>query len=61
MVVNFCVLAADTHFISFARNTWVGDLVCLCVMEDRSCSKKWMVEGANALKKVCGMDGRREE
>jgi hypothetical protein len=49
----------DIHSISAARNAWVGDLVCLCVMEDRSCSEKWMVEGVIALKKVCKMDGWR--
>jgi hypothetical protein len=31
----------------------------VCVMEDRSCIEKWMVEGATPLKKVCRMDGRR--
>jgi len=59
MAVNFCVLGAKTHSISIGRNAWVGDLVCLCVMEDMSCIEQWMVEGATALKKVCGMDGRR--
>ncbi len=59
MAVNFCALAANTHSISAARNAWVGDLVCLCVMEDRSSTKQWMVKGATALKKVCRMDRRR--
>ncbi len=45
--------------IVVAMNAWVGDLVCLCVMENRSCVERWMVEGAIALKKVCGMDGGR--
>jgi len=53
------MLTTKTHSISTARNAWVGDLVCLCVMEDRSCVKQWMVEGTIALKKVCGMDNRR--
>jgi hypothetical protein len=59
MAVNFCALTADTHFISATRNAWVGDLVYLCVMEERSYAEKWMVVGVTALKKVCGMDGRR--
>ncbi len=59
MAVNFCAFAVDTHSISIARNAWVGKLVCLCVMEDRSCTEQWMVEGAIALLKVCGMDNRR--
>jgi len=49
----------ETHFISAARNAWVGNLACLCVMEDRSCVEQWMVEGAITLKKVYGMDDRR--
>jgi hypothetical protein len=53
------MLVADIHSIFAAKNAWVGDLVCLCVMEDRSCAKKWLVEGAATLKKVCGMEGRR--
>jgi len=59
MAINFCALAAETHPIFATRNAWVGDFVRLCVMEDRSCAEQWMVEGPNALKKVCGMDGRR--
>jgi hypothetical protein len=59
MAINFCTLAADTHSISTTRNAWVGDLICLCVMEDRSCAEKWMVEGTTALKKVCIMDDWR--
>jgi hypothetical protein len=59
MAVNFCTLAADTRSISAARNAWVSDLVCLCVMEDRSCVEKWVMEGASALKKFCEMDSRR--
>jgi hypothetical protein len=61
MVVNFCKLAVDIHYIFVARNAWVCDLVCLCVMEDTSCAEKWMVEGVIALKKVCGMGGKREK
>jgi hypothetical protein len=53
------VLAAKTYSITTARNAWVGDFVCLCVMENRSCAEQWMVEGLIALKKVCGMDNRR--
>jgi hypothetical protein len=49
MVVNFYVLVAEIHFIFATRNAWVGDLVCLCVMEDKSCVEQWMVEGATTL------------
>jgi hypothetical protein len=59
MAVNFCAFVADIHSISTVRNAWVGNLVCFYVMEDRSYTKKWMVEGATALKKVCEMDRRR--
>jgi hypothetical protein len=59
MVVNFCAFAADIHSISIARNTWDGNLVSLCVMEDKSCAEQWMVGRAFALMKVCKMDGRR--
>jgi len=45
--------------ITVARNAWVGNFVCLCVMENRSCTEQWMVEGVIALKKVCRMDGGR--
>jgi hypothetical protein len=61
MVINFWALAAKTHYIFVARNAWVSDLVCLCVMEDMNCAKQWMVERTSALKKVCRMDGRRSE
>ncbi len=59
MAVNFCMLATNTHFIFGTRNAWVGDLIYLCVMEDRKCAVKWMAEGATALKKVCRMDNRK--
>jgi hypothetical protein len=45
------MLATNTHFIFGTRNAWVGDLICLCVMEDRKCAVKWMAEGATALKR----------
>jgi hypothetical protein len=53
------MLATNTHFIFGTRNAWVGDLIYLCVMEDRKCAVKWMAEGATALKKVCRMDNRK--
>jgi hypothetical protein len=37
--------------ITATRNAWVGNFVCLCVMENKSYTKGWMVEGAIALKK----------
>ncbi len=49
----------ETDSIIVARSAWVGDLVCLCVMENMSCIERWMVEGMTALKKVCGMHGRK--
>jgi hypothetical protein len=52
-------MVVDTNSIFATRNAWVGNFVCWCVMEDRSCTEQWMVEGATALIKVCGMDGRR--
>jgi hypothetical protein len=68
-VSSFCLIIVNGHqllrtcdrysFYFYYKDSWVGDLVCLCVIEDRNCAKKWMVEGAIALKKVCGMDGRR--
>jgi hypothetical protein len=58
-LLHTCSTYSHTHFISAARNAWVGNLVSLCVMEDRSCVEKWMVEGATALKKVCGMHNRK--
>jgi hypothetical protein len=36
--------------IAAARNAWVGSF-CLCVMENKSCAERWMVEGTTALKK----------
>jgi hypothetical protein len=59
MVVNFCAFGTDIHSIFVARNAWVGTLVGLCVMEDKSCAEQWMVGGASALMKVCKMDDRR--
>jgi hypothetical protein len=38
-------------FIASARSVWVGNFVCSCVMENKNCAKRWMVEGATALKK----------
>jgi hypothetical protein len=38
--------------ITTARNAWVGYYVCLCVMEDRNCAARWMVEEGTALKMV---------
>jgi hypothetical protein len=37
--------------IVVARNAWVGNFVCLCVMENMSCAEQWMVEGVIASKK----------
>ncbi len=59
MAINFLCIYGGNYFIDAARNAWVGDLVCLCVMENRSCVERWMVEGATGLKKVCRMDDGR--
>jgi hypothetical protein len=59
MVVNFLRACNENLSISTARNACVGDLVCLCVMENKVCVEQWILEGATALKKVCGMEGRR--
>ncbi len=64
----FCLIIVNGHqlfarfwrkLIVVARNAWVCDFVRLCVMENRSCAKQWMVEGVIALKEICGMDGRK--
>ncbi len=57
----FCLIVFNSHqlfaylhrnySIFDARNTWVGNLVCLFVMVNMSCTKRWMVEVAIALKK----------
>jgi hypothetical protein len=53
-ILSFCLLIINGRqilrvcdgyrFISVARNAWAGDLVSLCVMEDRSYAEQWMVE-----------------
>jgi hypothetical protein len=58
--VTFFYPCSGNFSIIAARNAWVGYSVYLCVMEDRNYATRWMVEGALALKKVCGMDGGRE-
>jgi hypothetical protein len=45
--------------ITVGRNAWVDYFVCLCVMEDRNCTARWVVEGTFTLKKVCEMDEGR--
>jgi hypothetical protein len=41
---NFSIIAT--------RNAWVGYFVYLCVVEDRNCIVRWMVEEGTALKMV---------
>ncbi len=48
---NFLHACGGNYSVAAARNAWVGNLVCLCVMENRSCIELWMVVGATALKK----------
>jgi hypothetical protein len=56
MAVKFLRIYDGNYSIATTRNAWVGNLVCLCVMENKSYTEQWMVEGATALKKVCRMD-----
>jgi hypothetical protein len=51
IVVNFLHVCGENYSIVAARNAWGGNLVCLCVMEHRSCTERWMVEGEITLKK----------
>jgi len=51
MALNFLHVCDKNYFVVVAKNAWVGNLVCLCVMENRICIKPWMVEGAAALKR----------
>jgi hypothetical protein len=51
MALNFLHAYDENYFIVVAKNAWVGNLVCLCVMENRMCIEPWMVEGAIALKR----------
>jgi hypothetical protein len=60
LVVTFLHSCDGNFSITIARNAWVGYFVCLCVMVDRSCVARKMVEGATALKKVCGMNNERK-
>jgi len=57
MVAKFLCAYDGNYFIATTRNAWVGNLVCLCVMENRSYTEQWMVEGAIVLKKVWAMGG----
>jgi hypothetical protein len=50
---------AEIDSIAATRSAWVGDLVCLCAMENKNYIEQWMVEGATTLKKVCKMHGKR--
>jgi Na+/proline symporter len=60
LVVTFMHSCSENFSIAATRNAWVGYFVCLCVMVDRSCVARWMVEKTIALKKVCGMNERRK-
>ncbi len=51
LAVNFLHARGGNMSIFVARNAWVGNFICLCVMENRNCAERWMVEGATALKK----------
>ncbi len=60
LVVTFLHFCGGNFSITIARNAWVGYSVCSCVMVDKSCIARKMVEGTTALKKVCGMNGGRK-
>ncbi len=51
LAINFLHACDGNMSIDAARNAWVGNFVCLCVMENKSCAKRWMVEGATTFKK----------
>jgi hypothetical protein len=51
LAVNFLHACGGNMSIVAARNAWVGNFVCLCVMENMSCAEQWMVEGVIASKK----------
>jgi hypothetical protein len=51
MAVNFLHANNGNYFIDAAKNAWVGNFVCLCVMEKMICIELWMVEGVIALKR----------
>jgi hypothetical protein len=51
LVVNFLHVGGRNMSVVAARNAWVSNFVCLCVMENRSSAERWMVEGATTLKK----------
>jgi hypothetical protein len=51
LAINFLHACGGNMSIVVARNAWVGNFVCLCVMENRSYTKQWIVEGMTTLKK----------
>jgi hypothetical protein len=51
IAINFLHAYIEDYFVATARNAWVGNLVCFCVMENMICTELWMVEGVDALKK----------
>jgi len=58
-IVNFLHACNGNYSVVAARNVCVGNLVCLCVMENRSYTERWVAEGVIALKK--GLCNRRVE
>jgi hypothetical protein len=50
LTITFLHSCGGNISIIAARNAWVGYSVCLCVVEDRSCAMRWMVEGTSTLK-----------
>jgi hypothetical protein len=51
IAINFLRACDKNYSIAATRNAWVANLACLCVIENRSYVKRWMVEGATTLKK----------
>jgi len=51
IAINFLHACDKNYSIATTRNAWVANLACLCVIENKSYVKRWMVEGATTLKK----------
>jgi hypothetical protein len=51
MAFNFLHAYDENYFVVVVKNAWVGNLVCLCVMENKIYIEPWMVEGVVTLKR----------
>jgi len=50
LVINLLHASSGNMSIIVARNAWVNNFICLCVMENRNYVEWWMVEATIALK-----------